>query len=73
MTEPIQMLLAIHWRKDGTLDRFVRYGEVTMHVGDLLEPPLTHQEMQAIAYAAKMAFGKVCRARVRLHRQQAKL
>lgn len=63
MTEPTQMLLVVCWQKDGTPDRFIRYGETIMHVGELIEPPLTRREMQDIAYAAKMALGKIMRAR----------
>ena len=39
-----------------------------MHVGDLVDPPLTQREMQDIAYAAKMAFAKTMRARRRKSR-----
>ncbi len=63
MTQPIQMFLVIAWQKNGTPDRNIRYGEVTMHVGDLLDPPPTKREMQDIAFAAKMAFARVCQAR----------
>lgn len=61
--EPIQMFLVIAWRKNATPDRNVRYGEVTMHIGDLLNPPLTPKEMQSIAFAAKMEFARLCRQR----------
>jgi len=63
MEKLTQMLLVVCWHKDGTPDRRIRYGEVSMHVGDLLEPPLTREEMQDIAFAAKMGFAKVCRNR----------
>ena len=58
-----QMLLTVYWGKDGVPDRHIRYGETTMHVGDVIYPPLTSKEMQDIAFAAKMAFAKVCRDR----------
>ena len=62
------MLLSIYWHKDKTPDRFTRYGEVSMRVGDLVDPPLTGREMQDIAYAAKMEFAKVMRKRKKLAR-----
>ena len=63
MEEPTQMLLSVYWEIDGASDRHIRHDTVTMHVGDLINPPLTKAEMQDIAHGAKMAFAKVMRAR----------
>lgn len=57
------MFLFVGWRENDNPRRNIDQGRVTMHVGDLLNPPLTSQEMQEIAFAPKMAFAKVCRNR----------
>jgi hypothetical protein len=61
--ENTQMMLVVAWQENDTERRNIDFGRVTMHVGDLLDPPLTSQEMQEIAFATKMAFAKVCRNR----------
>ncbi len=61
--EPTQILLAVYWSKDGTADRFVRYGEVRFSAGDLPVPALTDAEMQRIAYQTKMEFARVMQRR----------
>lgn len=63
--ENTQMFLVVAWRESGTEKRNIDMGRVTIHVGDLLEPPLTAREMQFISFAAKMEFARVCKRRKR--------
>ena len=58
-----QILLAVYWSIDGDDDRYVRRGEITTHIGDEIDPPLSNDEMQHITYAAKMAFAKAMKDR----------
>lgn len=58
-----QMLLCVFWTPADEENIGTRFGEVSMHVGDILDPPLTHDEMQHIAFAAKMEFARQIRKR----------
>lgn len=62
-----QMYLHVFWSRDGgtIADRLTRHDELRAHVGDVLETPLTRQEMQRITYAVKMEFASLMRQRVR--------
>lgn len=57
------ILLSVYWSVDNTSERSVQNGKVTLEAGNELNPPLTPLEMQHIAFAAKMAFVRVVRAR----------
>jgi len=60
---PTTMILAVYWQPATGPQRHTRMGEVQMDADDLPEPPLTEIEMQNIAYAAKMEYGRILRNR----------
>jgi hypothetical protein len=63
--KPETLLCCVYWTHGSGFGGFVRHSEVSvdMAVEKMPDPPITVEEMQSVAFAAKMALAKVLRAR----------
>ena len=56
-----QVLLTIIWNYDGPKKKAECV--VTTHLGNAPDPPITHEEMQDITFAAKMEYARLMQRR----------